>query len=213
MIRAVSIGKSYDYTVLDSISLEVNKKESLSITGVSGSGKSTLLHILSTFLKPTSGSVALEGRDIYSLSDKKILQIRRKDIGIIFQDHYLFRGFSARENLEVAAKLSNEKIDEEILEIFDIKDVIDQQVGELSGGQRQRVSIARVLQKRPKYIFADEPTGNLDKKNAINVMNALSEYIKSRGACMVFATHDMELAKKCDFCYKIEEKQAKQWSL
>lgn len=214
MVSAFKLYKEYEgEPILEDVTLEFYPKESVAITGVSGSGKSTLLHILSTFLPPTSGTIKLFNKEIYSLSDEEILDIRRNKIGVIFQDHYLFRGFSTKENLQISSMLTGGKIDYEILELFKIENTLNKQITELSGGQKQRVSIARVLQKRPKIIFADEPTGNLDKKNALNVMNALFEYVKIDSATLIFATHDMELAKMCDRIYKIEHKSAKRWSL
>jgi len=214
VISTLALCKEYEgELILENIELELLPKESVAITGVSGSGKSTLLHILSTFLPPTSGTIKLFGKDIYTLSDEEILDIRRNKIGVIFQDHYLFRGFSTKENLQISSMLTGGEIDYEILKLFRIENTINKQITELSGGQKQRVSIARVLQKRPKIIFADEPTGNLDKENALNVMNALFEYVKINSATLIFATHDMELAKMCDKTYKIEQKTAKRWSL
>lgn len=214
MISTLELCKEYEgELILENINLEFFPKESIAITGVSGSGKSTLLHILSTFLAPTSGTVRLFGNDVYSLSDKEILDIRRNKIGVIFQDHYLFRGFSTKENLRLSSMLTGGEIDYEILKLFKIENTINKQITELSGGQKQRVSIARVLQKKPKIIFADEPTGNLDKENALNVMSALFEYVNRHSATLVFATHDIELAKMCDKAYRIEQKSAKRWSL
>lgn len=213
MLEALAVSKSYEGShVLENISLCANPQESIAITGVSGSGKSTLLHILSTFLPPSGGEVKLFGENIYQQKDTKILETRRNKIGVVFQDHYLFKGFSTRENLEVSAILTGEKIDYAILELFGIQQTVDQQIGELSGGQKQRVSIARVLQKKPKLIFADEPTGNLDEKNAKMVMEAIFRYIKTYDAALIFATHDMELAKLCDKTYKIHNNTLETWS-
>ena len=133
--------------------------------------------------------------------------MRRDNLGIIFQSHYLFKGFSAYENLEVAAMLSNEKIDKELISRLNIEKVINQKVTELSGGQQQRVSIARVLTKKPKLIFADEPTGNLDHDTAMDVMNLFNEYIQSSEAAMVLVTHDEQLAFSCSEVYRLENEQ------
>jgi putative ABC transport system ATP-binding protein len=171
----------------------------MSITGVSGSGKSTLMHICSTLLKPDSGNIKLFDKDIYQLEDKQLVQIRRNEIGIIFQSHYLFRGFSAYENIELSTLMTGFNIDEELIKKLNIQNVIKQKVGELSGGQQQRVSIARVLSKKPKIIFADEPTGNLDPDTADEVMSMLFKYISEVKGALLLVTHDDNLANKCKY--------------
>ena len=179
----------------------------MAIIGVSGSGKSTLLHILSTLLEPKSGTVTLLERELHSLKNRELVALRRDDLGLIFQSHYLFKGFSAYENLEVAAILSGEKIDDELLKRLGIEQVIKQKVTELSGGQQQRVSIARVLTKKPRLIFADEPTGNLDHDTAVEVMKIFEDYIRTERSGMVLVTHDEELAMRCDKVYRLHEQQ------
>ena len=163
-----------------------------------------MLHILSSFLKPQSGKVSLFNLDIYTLPQNEILALRRKKIGMIFQSHYLFLGFSAYENLQVASILSGEKIDESLLEMFGISETLNKNVGSLSGGQQQRLSIARILTKKPQIIFADEPTGNLDRETAFNVMETLFSYTKSTNSLLIFVTHDPLLAKKATRAYKLE---------
>lgn len=176
----------------------------MAIVGVSGSGKSTLMHILSSMLRPNSGKVELFGEDIYRLSDAELVKLRRNDLGLIYQSHYLFKGFSAYENLEVAAILANQKIDPVLLERLGIERVISQKVTELSGGQQQRVSIARVLSKKPRLIFADEPTGNLDHATADEVMGIFEEYLERNKAGMVLVTHDEKLAGRCSHLYRMQ---------
>ena len=168
------------------------------------------LFILSSLLKPSSGSVVFKSQDMYSLKQKKLLKIRRDDFGIIFQAHYLFRGFSAIENLEIATLLSGENIDDNLLKELKIEHVLNQGVGELSGGQQQRLSIARILMKKPKIIFADEPTGNLDKDTANIVMNTLFNYIKENDAGLILVTHEEDLAFRCDKVFKLEELNLKE---
>lgn len=207
LLNATLLSHSFDYELFSDISLHVSKGESIAITGVSGSGKSTFLHILSTLLKPKSGKVEILGKDLSGLSDKELVHLRSSDLGIIFQSHYLFRGFSAMENLEVASMLSHEKIDEALLQRLGIASVMHQKVSELSGGQQQRVSIARVLTKMPRIIFADEPTGNLDNKTASEVMDIFNEYITKEEAALVLVTHDEALAHRCDKIYHLENKE------
>jgi len=209
LLSAQGITHSFEYELFNDISLELYSTNSIAIIGASGSGKSTLLHILSTLLEPKKGTLELFGKDSKALSMKELQKIKRDKLGLVFQSHYLFKGFSAYENLEVAALLSQESIDKKLLERLDIAQVIEQKVTELSGGQQQRVSIARVLTKQPKIIFADEPTGNLDKQTALNVMNLFYEYIKSNDAAMILVTHDEELAFMCDSVYRLEDRVLK----
>ncbi len=206
LLEAKNISHSFDYTLFSNIDFKLLSHESVAIVGRSGSGKSTLLHIFSTFLKPDTGSVTLLDEDIYSLNDADIETLRRYDIGIIFQFHYLFKGMTAMENIEVATMLSSEMIDEAILEKLEIRNLMDQRLGELSGGQQQRVSIARVLSKKPRIIFADEPTGNLDKETASLVMDVLLDYIHTHKAGLLLVTHDSEMAKRCNSIYKLQDK-------
>ena len=207
LLSAKNISHTFECELFSNISLELNEGESIAIIGASGSGKSTLLHILSTLLTPKEGEVSLFGEDIKNLSQNKLALIKRNQLGLIFQSHYLFKGFSAYENLEVSGILSQQKIEETLLEALDIKKVIQQKVTELSGGQQQRISIARVLTKKPRIIFADEPTGNLDKITAHNVINLLFEYIESHSAGMLLVTHDEELAYMCQNVYRVENKE------
>ena len=210
LLNATLIAHSFDYELFSNISLHVSAGDRIAITGVSGSGKSTFLHILSTLLKPKEGNVEVLGKNLASLSEKELVHLRANELGIIFQSHYLFRGFSAMENLEVAAMLSHEPIENELLQRLGIAEVMHQKVSELSGGQQQRVSIARVLTKKPSIIFADEPTGNLDNKTASEVMNIFDEYILINGAALILVTHDEALANRCNKSYHLENKELTQ---
>jgi len=207
LLSAQNLSHTFEYELFNDVSLELNKGESIAIIGMSGSGKSTLLHILSTLLESENGTVFLFGKEIETMSKKRLSEIKRHDLGLIFQSHYLFNGFSAYENLEVAEILSGEKIEEKLLERLDIKKVMEQKVTQLSGGQQQRVSIARVLTKKPRIIFADEPTGNLDTKTADEVMKLFFEYTEKEDAGMILVTHDETLAFKCKKVYRLENKQ------
>jgi len=207
MLKAVNLTHSFDYMLFENINIELKPTEKIAVVGSSGSGKSTLLHILSTFLKPQNGHVFINGKDIYNLKQKDLIKIRRKEIGIIFQFHYLFNTFTALENLQAAALISGKTIDYELLERLGIKDVINQNIQTLSGGQQQRVSIARVLTKKPKIIFADEPTGNLDKANAYEVIEVLKEYCNKNGAVLITVTHDMDIAKQFNKVYELKNKR------
>ena len=151
--------------------------------------------------------VFYKNKDIYSLKENELIEIRKKEFGIIFQFHYLFNTFTAFENLQAAALLAETNIDYSLIERLDIKNVIHQNIQTLSGGQQQRVSIARVLTKKPKIIFADEPTGNLDKQNANEVIEVLFEYCNDNNASLFTVTHDEEIAKKFDKVYLLKDKR------
>jgi putative ABC transport system ATP-binding protein len=209
LLQAHAISHGFDTLLFHDVSIDLNPSQSMAIVGRSGCGKSTLLHICSTFIKPHEGSVTLFEQDLYALGDASIEALRRYDIGIIFQFHYLFKGMSALENIEVATMLSGESIDEALLEKLEIKELMSQKIGELSGGQQQRVSIARVLSKKPRIIFADEPTGNLDAETADLVMDVLLDYIKETGAGLLLVTHDNTMAKRCDSVFRLEDKMLK----
>ncbi len=206
LLDAKGISHSFDRELFANVNLALHAGECSAIVGRSGSGKSTLLHICSTFITPDEGSVSLFGEDLYGRSDDAIEAVRRYEIGIIFQFHYLFKGMTAMENVEIAAMLSGEPIDEKIFKKLEIADVMGQKIGELSGGQQQRVSIARVLSKKPRIIFADEPTGNLDNETAALVMDVLFNYVREHDAALMLVTHDMQLAARCDHLYRLEAK-------
>ena len=209
LLSAKKLSHSFEYKLFSDVSLDLYEKESIAIIGMSGSGKSTLLHLLSTLLKPDDGTVKMFGKDISLMKKKELALLKRDKLGLVFQSHYLFKGFSAYENLEVSEILSNKKIDEGLLKRLDIEQCINQKVTELSGGQQQRVSIARVLTKQPSIIFADEPTGNLDNKTATEVMKLFFEYCEENNAGMVLVTHDMNLAHLCKKVFKLEDKEFK----
>ena len=210
LLEAHNISHSFDTLLFHDVNFTLKPSQSAAIIGRSGCGKSTLLHIFSTFIKPDKGKVNLLGNDLYSLDDRAIESLRRYDIGIIFQFHYLFKGMTAMENIEVASMLSGEELDEEILKKLEIEEVMKQKIGELSGGQQQRVSIARVLSKKPRIIFADEPTGNLDNETAELVMDVLLDYSRQKSAGLLLVTHDESMQARCDVTYKIEDKILKE---
>ncbi|KMZ47951.1 ABC transporter ATP-binding protein [Helicobacter pylori] len=206
MIEAINISHAFEKPLYKGVNLHIKPKESLAILGVSGSGKSTLLSHLATMLKPDSGTISLlEHQDIYALNSKKLLELRRLKVGIVFQSHYLFKGFSALENLQVASILAKQEINYSLLEQLGIAHTLKQGVGELSGGQQQRLSIARVLSKKPKIIIADEPTGNLDTTSANQVISMLQNYITEKEGALVLATHDENLAFTCSQVYRLEK--------
>ena len=207
LLEARNIAHHFDYPLFAGVDLTLNSHESVAIIGVSGSGKSTLLHILSTLLHPDSGSVELLGEPIGKLDNRSLVRLRRDALGMIFQSHYLFKGFTGIENLEVSSILAGQPVDDALLQSLKIDRVIGQKVTELSGGQQQRVSIARVLTKKPKIIFADEPTGNLDSATANEVMKMFEAYIAKHEAALVMVTHEESLAMRCQRVFRLEDQQ------
>lgn len=210
LLQVDNLSHEFDMLLYDEVRFSLSPKESLAILGTSGSGKSTILNHLSTLLPPKSGSISIvDYKNIYALKEKDLLFLRQKILGIIFQAHYLFRGFSVSENLRIAELIANLECSQDMLENFGIAHTLKQQIGQLSGGQQQRLSIARILTKQPRILLADEPTGNLDKDTAMNVMDYLFDYVHTHNACLVLATHDNHLAEKCTKVMLLEDKKLK----
>ncbi len=205
ILEARQLSHAFDYPLYRAVDLTLHPGESMAVQGRSGSGKSTLLHTLSGFLPPLEGGVTILGEDLYGMDETHRERFRRLELGIVFQAHYLFKGMSGRQNIEAAALLAGTQIDPALLEALEIDTVIDQKVGELSGGQQQRVSVARVLAKHPRVIFADEPTGNLDKQTAHLVMNVLETYVREVKGALFVVTHDETIARRCDTCYRLAD--------
>ena len=186
--------------ILKDLNFKVNKGEYISIIGKSGAGKSTLLNVISTLEKKYSGNVFYENKDIRDYNDVEISKLRNKKIGFIFQNFNLLEDFTVIENIMLPGRLT--KIDEmelkkkalELINKFELDLTINQYPNELSGGEKQRVAIARALINKPKIIFADEPTGNLDSRMSIEISNILSK-LNQEGQTIVMVTHNQELAK------------------
>jgi len=210
LLEVKDVSHDFDYPLFKDINLTLNGAETIAIIGVSGSGKSTLLNIFSSLLIPNKGEVYYNNKNIFELSKKELLEVRRNDFGIIFQAHYLFRGFNANENLKISEFLSEKKIESDLLKSLKIDHVMKQGIGELSGGQQQRLSCARVMTKKPKIIFADEPTGNLDTQTANEVMDVLFDYVKSNDAGLIIVTHEEDIAYRCDKVYRLNEYKLEQ---
>ncbi len=205
MLKAENLSHSFGYSLFEGLNLEIAPREKVAIVGVSGSGKSTLLHILAGTIVPNSGTVSHFGTSYLSRTSSDRERFRREEIGIIFQSHYLFKGFTALENLQVASILSKKEIDHDLIKRFGLENMLNQKVTELSGGQQQRVSIARILTKKPRIVFADEPTGNLDRETANNVIETIFKYIDEVNGIAVIVTHDENLANRCDTIYKLKD--------
>lgn len=207
VISCQNVGKIYEdgtlhVEVLQNLTFDVNAGESVSIIGASGSGKSTLLHILGGLDKPTSGSVQLMGRHLGSLNQTQLGQLRNQYLGFVYQFHHLLAEFSALENVMMPlliGKMSRSEAEAQaaaMLERVGLKQRMLHRPTELSGGERQRAAIARALVKRPTCILADEPTGNLDRKNALNILDMMLELKNELQTALVVVTHDDELATR-----------------
>lgn len=207
MIKITNLTHYYNKDLaLDNINLEIKKGEFVAIIGESGSGKSTLLSILSTLLKPSNGDIIYENTNYKNI--KNIDTFRRENIGFIFQFHYLINYLSVKENINLANEKASKEEIFNLLKLLGIENLIDKYPNEISGGQRQRVAIARALINNPKVIFADEPTGNLDSKNSLNVFELFSTLAK-KGTTIIVATHDKELALKADITYEVKDGKLK----
>jgi len=210
LLEVKGVSHNFDYPLFKDIDFTLNRGETIAIIGISGSGKSTLLNIFSSLLIPNKGEVYYNNKNIFTLSKNKLLEVRRNDFGIIFQAHYLFRGFNADENLKISEFLSDKKVDIGLLKLLKIDHIMKQGIGELSGGQQQRLSCARVMTKKPKIIFADEPTGNLDVQTANEVMDVLFDYVKNNDAGLIIVTHEEDIAYRCDKVYRLNEYKLEQ---
>lgn len=187
---------------VDGINFEVDCNEFVAIVGKSGSGKSTFLHCAAGLDKPTSGNVFINGEDIYSVNDKRLSEIRRKELGFIFQNFNLIPTLNVYDNIILPIHLDGKKENKDYIDNL-IKEIgLEGQVNkfpnELSGGQQQRVAIARALSNKPSIIFADEPTGNLDSKTTYEVMVLLKRIIKKYNTTLIMITHNLEIADEAD---------------
>lgn len=190
-------------------SISIEKGEFAAIVGKSGSGKSTLLHLLGGLDTPTSGEVRIGNQPIFSLKEDALAAFRRRKIGFVFQSFNLISSINVWENIVLPIGLDNKKADtsfiREIIGILELNDKINSMPNTLSGGQQQRVAIARALAAKPDIILADEPTGNLDSKTSMEVINLLKVYVKKYGQTLAMITHDEELAQMADRILVIED--------
>ena len=212
MIKASNIHKSYgDLHVLKGIDLSVEKGEIISIVGKSGAGKSTLLHILGTLDLPDSGTLSLNDTTVSNLSQKELARFRNKNIGFIFQFHHLLNEFTAEENVAIPAFIAGEpkqkslKRAKELLDYLGLAERISHKPNELSGGEQQRVAVARALMNDPSVVFADEPTGNLDKSTSNDIHNLLLRLREEMNQTFVIVTHNEDLADLSDRTITMED--------
>ena len=194
---------------LDGVDLTVEKGEFAAVVGTSGSGKSTLLHMLGGLDRPTSGSVSVDGKDIFSLKDEALTIFRRRNIGFIFQNYNLVPVLSVYENIVLPIQLDGQKPDaayvDQIIETLGLESKLQNLPNNLSGGQQQRVAIARALAAKPAIILADEPTGNLDSKTSQDVMALLKITSEKFAQTIVMITHNEEIAQMADRIIRIED--------
>lgn len=214
ILRAEKLYKEYKTSsgavnALNGVDLSIEKGLFYAIIGRSGSGKSTLLHVLSGLDRPTSGKVLIDGVDMFSFSDEKMAIFRRRSMGFVFQQFNLLDEYSVLNNICMPLRLDGRKPDEtflaEVTKILGIEEKLKKYPYELSGGEQQRVAIARSILAKPHIIFADEPTGNLDKKAGEDTLNLLSSCAARFGQTLIIVTHDLEIAKKADRIIKIED--------
>lgn len=214
MVKAENITKSFDsLEVLRGIDLHIQKGEVVSIVGASGAGKTTLLQILGTLDKPTSGRVTIDGVDVNVLNERQLSDFRNKHIGFVFQFHQLLPEFTAIENVMLPALIGGESKSKaekdalDLLEFLNLSHRIDHKPSEMSGGEKQRVAIARALINHPSVVFADEPSGNLDSHNAMELQNLFFSLREKYGQTFVIVTHDMNLASMCDRMIRVSDGQ------
>ncbi|MEQ8580514.1 MAG: ABC transporter ATP-binding protein [Marinoscillum sp.] len=212
MLKAEGIYKAYGkLPVLKGIDLHIREGEIVSIVGASGAGKSTLLHLLGTLDSPEKGKIFISDTDVFQLNQQKLAGFRNKHIGFIFQFHNLLPEFSALENVMIPgliAKRSTAEIKRRALELLGLLGLLerkDHKPGELSGGEQQRVSVARALINDPSIVFADEPSGNLDSKNADELHQLFFDLRKELNQTFVIVTHNKELAEMADRKLEIED--------
>jgi lipoprotein-releasing system ATP-binding protein len=205
MLKANGIHKSYgNLQVLKGVNLEIAKSEIVSIVGSSGAGKSTLLQILGTLDKPNDGQIEMNGLDLIRLKGEELAKFRNEQIGFIFQFHNLLPEFTALENIQIPGFIRNTNVNQlakkaaELAELLGISHRLDSKPSTLSGGEQQRVAVARSLINNPAIIFADEPSGNLDTKNAQSLHQLFFTLRKELGQAFVIVTHNEELANMAD---------------
>ncbi len=210
--RGFRSGEAY-LPVVNGVNFSVSQGEMVAIVGASGVGKSTLLHLLGTLDEPESGTVRLEGQDVFALSDTARTVLRNRTIGFVFQFHHLLPEFSALENVMMPLLVGRTPADrsrqraEELLTALGLSERAAHRPGQLSGGEQQRVAVARALVAGPRLVLADEPTGNLDPQSSAELVRLLVGLHKERGLTSVLVTHSEDIASVCDRTVYMEEGQ------
>ena len=206
MLELKNISKSYgDQLILNDVSFKVKEKELISILGPSGSGKSTLLQIIGLLNTADSGSILLDNVECTTLQENELIAFRNKKLGFVFQFHNLLGEFTCEENIKMPLFIREKTLNNDQIELFDkiinklsISDLMKKHPNQLSGGEQQRVAVARALINQPKILLADEPTGNLDNKNAVNLYELFLELKEDWKQCIIMVTHNENLTKQSD---------------
>ena len=207
LLEIKNVSKSFDMKgssllVIDDFNFSADKGDLIALTGPSGAGKSTLLHMIGGLDKPTKGSIVFNNIDIYSMKESELNVYRGKNMGFVFQFHYLLEDFTALENIMIpmlihgTGKQEVEKRAEDLIKSVGLYERKNHYPSELSGGEQQRIAVARALSNKPEIILADEPTGNLDKANSLAVLEILKEQADN-GVCVIIVTHDEYIASEC----------------
>ena len=202
-------GVNAEVKAVDGVDFSVESGEFVSIIGSSGSGKSTLLHLLGGLDRPTDGTVEINGKQIYSMKDDELTIFRRRNIGFVFQSYNLVPVLNVLENILLPIQLDGNKPDmayiDRVIETLGLTEKRTSMPNQLSGGQQQRVAIARAISSKPAIVLADEPTGNLDSKNGMDVMGLLKVSGEKFGQTIVLITHNPEIAQMADRTIRIED--------
>jgi len=217
MLKAIDIAKDYndgardDLHVLRNINFDLGRAETAAIIGSSGSGKTTLLNILGGLDEPSSGQVLLNDVDVHKLNEKQRCKVRNEHFGFIYQFHHLLPEFTALENVSMPLLIRGDSVDvsteraEKVLSDVGLSKRMQHKPGELSGGERQRAAIARALIHQPDCILADEPTGNLDRKNAEQAIDLITDLNREYNTSLVIVTHDLRIAERMDNMFTLED--------
>lgn len=211
IVKTVDLTKTYkggvEVNALSNVNFELEKGDLVAIIGDSGSGKSTLLHLLAGVDKPTSGDIFIQDKNITKFNKDEMTIFRRRNIGVVYQFFNLIPNINVRKNILLPLLLDNKKVDDEylkeILSILGIEGKLDRYPKQLSGGEQQRVAIARSLITRPAIVLADEPTGNLDRKNSEEIIGLFRLVNKRLNSTIMIITHDEKVANSCDKVYRM----------
>jgi lipoprotein-releasing system ATP-binding protein len=222
-IRTENLGKTYrsgstDLVVFAGLNMEVRRGERLALVGESGAGKSTLLHLLGGLDRPTTGRIFFGDREISGLADGELSEFRNREVGFVWQVHYLLPEFTALENVAMPLLIRGAPMSQAFSEAAErlaevgLRARAHHRAGELSGGEQQRVALARALAGRPSVLLADEPTGNLDYKTGEMIMSLIADLHRSHHLTSVFVTHNLDYARRCDRALRLHQGRITAWT-